>query len=113
MAWGRLDFDGDFRCFDGLVAVTLTNPDASTASSENGLKENVRQTASSDANAQTWIVSTRWHVPVVDVGSFVPAEHGKITDPDGNEWYINDVSYDTLQSRWAMDTTLQSGLTAR
>lgn len=99
----------DYRVMDNLVAVTVTNANGDSASTDYALKRNVVQRPIQQGEVEVWHTTCRWHVWKTHMGTFVPQQHGYVTDPDGAKWYIDDVSYDTWESRFALSCTLQAG----
>lgn len=99
----------DWRVMDNLQAVTLTNPNGATASTSYALKRNVPAKLTSQGELARAEVTCRWHVWRTHLSTFVPCAHGYVTDADGDKWYIGDVSYDTWESRFALDCTLEAG----
>src|SRR5580693_5453843 len=102
MAGATLNLDRDRVTFMNRKAVTITNADGSTATTANAIKRVVSEERFIQGEIEMVRIKARWHVWKVDLGAFVPTEHGSVTDPNGNNWYIDSVEWASLESRYAM-----------
>ncbi len=99
----------DWRIFDNVETVSITNQAGTTTSGKTALKEGLQQVSTDQANVSLQVIRTTWHMFVSDLGSVKPEEHGYITDANNLKHYINEepelVSWDT---RWKIKTTAQA-----
>ncbi len=107
-----LDISTDYLIWDNYQTVTITNKNGDSVSSVRAVKETVSQSDGLNNQFHLTNVVTRWHVGVAQLGTFVPAEHGYITDEDGAKHYIDEggVSLAAWDTRFELSTTMQAGL---
>lgn len=102
-----LTFVNDRKVFDNRKSATLTNPGGSSQATSYAIKRNVRSTIAVIGGVEVPTIACRWHVWATDLSTFIPCEHGYLTDSDGNKWYIHAVEMATFEERYALDCTLQ------
>lgn len=106
-----ISIGSDYTFFDNPKTVSLTNPDATTVASKTAIKRVVSMTPGEQNGFKITNVACVWHVWVANLGSFVPVENGFITETDGTKHYIDKggVSWETLETRFRLQTTAQAG----
>ena len=107
----QLDFADDMDVLDNTLIVDLKNPDEEEIFGLTVLRRQVERTTVEQGSGTVFQLNARFHMKKKDIEEYgtIPKRDGYLTDPDENRWYINDVSLVTMDTRYQIETTLQSG----
>lgn len=103
--------DDHWRYFDNLQPITLENQKSKqTKYIQYALQEGIDSimTPMSDGSLGYRIFVT-WHVWKQQLEGFVPQINCKVTDQNGNNWYVANVNYDVWGNKFLLDTELEAG----
>lgn len=95
-----LSLSADYLIFDGLEAVTLTDPaNGDTLSVASALRREVKASEAGVSNGRYTQHDVKWEIPVT-LATTAPRMGGSITDGDGTIWKILAVDKATLGTRY-------------
>ena len=108
-----LNIATDYTIFDNYQTVAVVNTDASSVSSVRAVKETISQQPGTINGYAISVIRCRWHLFVNQLGTFVPAEHGYLTDEDGTKHYIDEgtVRLASWDTRYEFATTAEAAAT--